>query len=151
MNTPATPISANSTPAIADIDALDVSERWKTYFKGIRDLGGLSMPLLKQVPKQESRRLFKQAQPPLSSFALAFVFGFFYYLVKGMWKKGLVLLAIVIPLVVIVSALLYMIGGDTLANVTRFMGGVIFGMMAPRDFYATKVLGDDGWLPVKPW
>lgn len=68
-----------------------------------------------------------------------------------MWKKGLVLLAIVLPAVFAISFVLYLIGGETLANASRFLGGVAFGIMAPRDFYSVKVLGDDGWLPVRPF
>ena len=138
-------------PPMVDIDALDVSDKWKSCFKAIRALGGPAMPLQKTLPKEQRKELLKQATPGVGSFVLAFVFGFFYYVAKGMWKKGLVLLAIVIPIIVVLSTILYMIGAVALANATRFIGGVIFGMMAPRDFYAKKVLGDDGWLPVKIW
>ena len=79
------------------------------------------------------------------------MFGFFYYLAKGMWKKGLVLTAIVIVILIVTTFVLYMVGGDTLANATRYLGGVIFGIMAPRDFYAFKVEGDKGWLPTRPF
>lgn len=145
------PDMTSITAAAVDIDALDVSEKWKNCFKAIRTLGGPAMPLMKTLPKEEWKPAFKQANAGIASFGLAFVFGFFYYVAKGMWKKGLVLLAIVIPIIVVASAILYMIGGDGLANATRFIGGAIFAMMAPSDFYAKKVLGDEGWLPVKIW
>lgn len=150
------PYSATSTPVVPqssmDIDTLDVSDRWKQYFKGVQKYGGLQMPAFKAIPKGPQRlEAYKEVKPPLSSFFLAFVFGFFYYLAKGMWKKGLVLTAIVIVILVVVSFALYMVGGETLANATRYLGGAIFGTMAARDFYAFKVEGDKGWLPVRPF
>lgn len=137
--------------ASVDIDTLDVSDRWKRYFKGVQKYGGLQAPQLKTLPPEQRKAATKEMAPPIASFALAFVFGFFYYLVKGMWKKGLVLLAFVLVIVFTASFLLYMIGGETLANGVRFLGGAIFGVMAPRDFYAFKVDRDDGWMPVRPF
>jgi len=140
-------------PQGVDIDRLDVSERWKKYFKAVQSLGGLQQmqARLKAMTPDARKGAMKDAMPPMASSGLAFVFGLFYYIAKGMWKKGLVLLAIVIPVVVVLSFLFYMIGGESLANATRFVGGAIFAFMAPRDFYAFKVDGDDGWMPTRPF
>ncbi len=152
MNTDTHVLSPNpGVAANVDIDTLDVSDKWKRYFKGMQKYGGVRAPLLKSLPPDQRKAALKEMAPPISSFALAFVFGFFYYLVKGMWKKGLVLLAFVLVVVITVSFLLYLVGGETLANATRFLGGAIFAIMAPRDFYAFKVDGDDGWMPVRPF
>ncbi|WP_300617981.1 DUF2628 domain-containing protein [Dokdonella sp.] len=153
MNADANVVSLNPAAAAADadIDAMDVSERWKQYFKTVRRYGGLQAPLAKSLPKEQRLAASKELMPPFASTVLAFVFGFFYYLAKGMWKKGLVLLAITIAALIVVGSLLYMIGGETLADATRFLGGAIFAGMAPRDFYAFKVERDDGWMPVRPF
>ena len=153
MNTDANVASLNPAPAAstADIDAMDVSDKWKAYFKGVRKYGGLKTPLLKTLSADQRKEALKEMKPPIASCALAFVFGVFYYVAKGMWKKGLVLLAIVLPIVIVLSFVLYMIGGEGLANATRFLGGAIFLMMAPRDYYAFKVEGDCGWMPVRPF
>lgn len=150
------PYAASSTSTVTatgvDIEQLDVSDRWKTYFRGIHKYGGLQAPLLKAIPKGPQRlEAYKEATPPMASFFLALVFGFFYYLAKGMWKKGLVLTAIVIVFLILLTTVLYMIGGETLADASRYLGGAIFGIMAPRDYYAFKVEGDKGWLPVRPF
>lgn len=145
---PLTPVAAATD---VDIDALDVSDRWKRYFKAVREHGGLQAPLARSLPKEQRAAAAKELMPPLASTALAFAFGFFYYLVKGMWKKGLVLLAITIAALIVVGSLLYMIGGESLADASRFLGGAIFAFMAPRDFYAFKVGRDDGWMPVRPF
>lgn len=134
-----------------NIDALNVSDRWKRYFRGIQKYGGLQLPLFKALPAQERKAAFKEVQPPISSFALAFVFNIFYYLFKGMWKKGLVLSAITLPILIVLSVVLYVIGGEHLAGATRYLWGAIFGFMAPRDFYAFKVQRDNGWLPARPF
>lgn len=147
----ASPLANPAAAAPVDIDTLEVSDRWKTYFKALSKYGGLDATVFKALPKDQHKAARKEMQPPTSSFVLAFVFGFLYYLCKGMWKKGLVLLAIVLPAIIVLSVVFYMIGGESLANATRFIGGVVFAIMAPRDFYAVKVLRDDGWLPVRPF
>ncbi|MEA5667756.1 DUF2628 domain-containing protein [Stenotrophomonas sp. MH1] len=145
----ATPVS---TPTGTQIDTLDVSDRWKQYFKGLQKYGGLEGQLFKAIPKGPERlAAAKEMAPPMSAFLLAFVFGFFYYLVKGMWKKGLVLALMTFMGLTVVVTVLYLIGGETLAGGARYLGGVAFGIMAPRDFYSFKVLGDKGWLPVRPF
>lgn len=80
---------------------------------------------------------------------LAFFFGFFYYLAKGMWKKGLVLAGIALGLVIVFFVLAMLIA-PTLVNLGGLAASLMFAVMAPRDFYMFKVHGDDGWLPVKP-
>ena len=148
---PPTPANAVAAADAVDIDALDVSERWKTYFKGLRQYGGPGTPAFRALPKDERRAAFKTIQPPLASAMLAFVFGVFYYAAKGMWKKGLVLLAIVLPVVVVLQLVLSLLFGEAGARSVAFVGAATFMFMAPMDFYARKVLGDDGWLPVKFW
>ena len=151
MNSEARSAAAPVAASPINIDALDVSDRWKQYFKGVQKYGGLQAPLFKALPKEQRKAAFKEMQPPISAFILGFVFGIFYYVAKGMWKKGLVLLAIVLPSVILLSVLLYAIGGEALANATRFIGAAIFAATAPRDFYSVKVLRDDGWMPVRPF
>ncbi len=142
---------SQAKPAPVDIDALDVSERWKTYFKAMLKHGGLQSNKDAGRSPEERKAAAKELQPPLPSTLLAFLFGFFYYLSKGMWKKGLVLLPMVLTVQIVLAAVLYLIGGETLANVVGFLGGWLFAMMAPRDFYAVKVEGDQGWMPVRPF
>lgn len=134
-----------------DIDALDVSDRWKKYFHNLRVAGGPFMPLLKTMDKNQRAQVMKDARPPVVSFVLAFIFSVFYYAFKGMWKKGLVLLAIVLPIAIVLSTVLILLGMEWAVRGVQMAAAFTFGTMAPMDFYAKKVLGDDGWLPVKPW
>ncbi len=153
---PAAPIAvavAVASTSAVDIDTLQVSERWKRYFAGIQRWGGLQLPAFKALPRsvEKRRAAMKDIQPPAASMVLAFVFGFFYYLAKGMWKKGLVLLAILIPSILVLSIVLYMIGGEAIASMVNFLGSAVFCYMAPRDYYAFMVDGDRGWLPSRPF
>lgn len=134
-----------------DIDSLDVSDKWKASFKAFEQLGGPAMPLMKTLPKAERVALFKASRASLGSFALAFVFGLFYYIAKGMWKKGIVLWLMVVAVCVILILVMELVGLGDFSRGVGFGGAAIFGMMSSRDFYAFKVLGDKGWLPIKPW
>lgn len=140
-----TPVAPAATPSV-DIDQLDVSPQWKTFFKAVQDAGGLEMTHYKALPKEDRKPLMP---PPLALLGALF-FGFFYYLYKGMWKKGLVMLGIVAGAMIVLSTLLSIIGADMLINALAFPAALAFAFMAPRDYYAVKVLGDDGWMPVKP-
>jgi len=160
-NTGTLPMNANANavgptqarPATIDIGALDVSERWKTYFKGMLKHGGLKANRFAVAGRSVEERVAtsKELRQPFSSCLLAFMFGLFYYLAKGMWRKGLVLLLMVLGVQIVLGFVLFMIGGEALANATGFLGGAIFAMTAPRDFYAFKVEGDQGWMPVRPF
>lgn len=129
-----------------DIETLNVSEDWKRYFRAVKQYGGIDLPLLKALPAAEQQALKPQARPPVVSMVLAFFFGFFYYLAQGMWKKGLVLAGIAIAIIAVFFVISLIIG----FNLGPLAASLMFAQMAPRDFYQFKVLGDDGWLPVKP-
>jgi len=144
-------ITDNPSGTTARIDGLDVSPAWKAYFTAIRKYGGLDLPVFKALPKENRKAAMKELKPPLASMALAFVFGFFYYLAKGMWKKGLVLLAFVLAGMLVLATLFTLFGVPQLVNGLRFAGGALFMVTAPRDFYSFKVLGDRGWMPVRPF
>lgn len=68
----------DATASAVDIDTLDVSDKWKKYFKAIHKHGGLQAPLFKALPKDQRKAALKEMQPPVVSFATAFVFGFLY-------------------------------------------------------------------------
>lgn len=134
-----------------DIDSLDMSDKWKASFKAFEQLGGPAMQRMKTLPKAERVALFKASRVSLGSFALAFLFGPFYYIAKGMWKKGIILWLMVTAIVLTVMVVMELVGLGEFSRGVGFGGAAIIAMMSSRDFYAFKVLGDKGWLPVKPW
>ena len=104
-NNPYTPplASVSDNLRLADIDALPVSESWKMRFKAIQKAGGPKRQNLKDLTADEKRKA-------VGLNLLAFFFGPFYYLVKGMWKKGITLLAISIIVVLILEFILVTVG-----------------------------------------
>lgn len=72
----------------------------------------------------------------------AFFFNFIYYFVKGMWQKGLVLLAISLLIQIIVAAL-HLPSGYAL--VTSNFVGLLAMQSAYYDLYRSKVLKETFW------
>lgn len=115
------------------IDALPVSDAWKTRFRLIERAGGAKLPNLKALSfGQRMKVMFN---------VLAFLFGPLYYLTKGLWKKALVLFAICVVVVVVADLVM----GDRFGNAIGIATGALFAVRANIDFYKKKVLGDDGW------
>ena len=148
-----TPTSAQMQPtesAVTNIDSLDVSDLWKTRFHEIKKAGGPNLPLYKSMMKEDKKKVSKAVSGLFGTFLLAFFFSFFYYLAKGMWKKGLTLLAILMVIGLFVNIFFEMFGIDS-TNLVGVVCSVVFAQMACRDFYDVKVLGYKGWSPVKFW
>jgi uncharacterized protein DUF2628 len=82
----------------------------------------------------------------LSSFNLAALFfGPFYYLFKGMWKKGLTLSFLSMVWVLAVDAILALVGLGSFTYTARFAAAAAYGALANGDYYAKMVLGQNGW------
>lgn len=115
------------------IDALKVSDAWKTRFRLIERAGGAKLPNLKALSfGQRMKVMFN---------VLAFLFGPLYYLTKGLWKKALVLFAICVVVVVVADLVM----GDRFGNAIGIATGALFAIRANIDVYKKMVLGDDGW------
>ncbi|MDD5358721.1 MAG: DUF2628 domain-containing protein [Sulfurovaceae bacterium] len=71
----------------------------------------------------------------------AFFFSFIYFFIKGMWKKGLVLLGIFVVLSIIASLL----GSHSAATGFRIAFGMLAGMIANYSFYQKEILGEDDY------
>lgn len=121
-----------------DIDALDVSEAWKKRFKWLRKAGGPSMPKLKTMSKEE-RRGYSHFN------ILAFLFGPFYYLFKGMWKKAITLFSVCLLAVIILELILTSLGFAALGKILGYGVAVVFAVRANIDYYKKMVLRDNGW------
>jgi hypothetical protein len=106
-------------PAIAydPIARLDVSDTWKKRFREIESAGGASTTNFN---------------------LLAFLFGPFYYVAKGLWRQAIVYTLIAIAIVLVIDA---MSGG-------RFTGGIgtgvgfVYSMRANISYYRLVVLGE---------
>ncbi|MES2817805.1 MAG: DUF2628 domain-containing protein [Pseudomonadota bacterium] len=133
--------SLNSAPEpVSDdtIDALPVSDTWKVRFKAINRAGGVKLPNLKSLPKDERRKA-------MGFNILAFLFGPLYYGFKGMWKKGISYFAAAFALVLVLSFILAALGFPQLTRSLPLGIAAVFAMRANLDFYKKVVLNDDGW------
>ncbi|MGY4535283.1 hypothetical protein ACVW0Y_004436 [Pseudomonas sp. TE3786] len=120
------------------INALDVSPEWKERFIAISRAGGSKLPLFKQLAKPERRKA-------MSMNFLAFFFGPIYYIIKGMWKRGLIYFVLGAVVIVILGMMLEHLGFRTIARSLHFGLAAIYGMRANIDFYKKNVEGDNGW------
>lgn len=124
--------SSQSTPYGAEM-----SQSWKHRFALIEKVGGLDY--IRDLPYLERWQV---------SFNIwAFLFGIFYYLVLGMWKKGIVLTLLCIVGSTILITVLSAMGfpARTIDPLSWILPAAIFGSRANVDYYKKVVLGDDEW------
>lgn len=113
----------------------EVSAGWNKRFAQIEKAGGPKMPRAKDFPFGE--RCF------LVFNIWGFLFGPFYYLVKGMWKKAISLFGLTLVIIIVASVVLGAMGMPT--GILSFVGAALFGTRANVDFYKKVVLADNGW------
>ena len=122
----------------ADIDDLPISATWKKRFTWLKKAGGPSMSNFKTMPKAE-RKGFNQFN------ILAFLFGPFYYVAKGMWRKGISLFVVCAAVVFALELLLVMIGFGQFGKALGYGVSAVFAIRANIDDYKKMVLGENGW------
>lgn len=125
----------------SDIDSLPVSATWKRRFHWLRKAGGPAMPNVKTMSKAERKEMGAFGYFNI----LAFLFGPFYYLAKGMWKKAISLFVVCVVVVVLLGLLLDLVGLDKLADALGYGTAAIFAVRANIDYYKKMVLGENGW------
>jgi len=120
------------------IDLLPISESWKIRFRAIYAAGGPKLPQLKSLPKKDRRKAYA-----LNFYA--FFFGPFYYAAKGMWKRGLVLLALSMAVVIPLGIVLDTYGLLRLSKSLVYGVSALYAIRANLDYYKKMVLQDNGW------
>ena len=121
-----------------DIDNLNVSDKWKKCFRGIQKAGGPRMPNFKKLPKEERRQI------PVFNI-LALLFGPFYYVAKGMWRKA-ILMTLLFFVILVVGQIIFNVLGMPSAIKGLFGGiAVVYSTRANIDYYKKMVLADNGW------
>lgn len=133
---PAIPPSTGSSPrAKADpIARLDVSESWKRKFKLIEKAGGPDLPNFRDLPFGE--------RFGLNFNILAFIFGPFYFLAKGLWRQAILYFIFAVALVFLLEA----IGLGKLSGGVKYGLSAIYALRANISYYKKVVLGDASWL-----
>jgi hypothetical protein len=126
-----------ATSRFANIDALDVSDKWKQKFRIFEKAGGPKLPRFKELAARERSKITFNI--------LAFLFGPFYYLAKGMWRKALSLSAAVFVAVLVVAIVLILVDLGGLVGALGYGANAIYAARANVDYYKKMVLGDNGW------
>jgi len=135
---PQAPVSDVPSPlATTAIDELPVSDTWKTKFMLMEKAGGVKMPQHKALSTGERMKI--------SFNVLAFLFGPFYYLAKGMWKKAITLFVVSVAIVVILEIALEMTGLGRFGKALTYGVAAVYAVRANIDYYKKMVLGQNGW------
>jgi len=91
------PKPQSSTTAAPSNELESISDSWKIKFELLEKAGGVKLPNAKNLSFGERMKVVSNVW--------GFLFGPFYYLVKGMWKKAVSLLGISILIIVVLEAI----------------------------------------------
>jgi hypothetical protein len=122
--------------AFSNIPVQETSEAWKKTFALLEKAGGPKLPKANELAFRERSKV--------SFNSLGFVFGPFYYLAKGMWRKAISLFALCIVAIVILAIILDAVGMSDEIPI-YLISSVVFATRANIDYYKKIVLGDHGW------
>ncbi|WP_295998252.1 DUF2628 domain-containing protein [Rugamonas sp.] len=138
-NVTAPDVKAQDPNAPRPIRRADLPPTWIHNFALIEQAGGTGLPRIGKLPFGDRLRVLLNVW--------AFIFGPFYYAVKGMWRKGLTLLAFAIVLIAILDMLfnLSAIGASKLDLIANLVLPLSFAARANIDYYKQIVLRDNGW------
>lgn len=121
------------------INALEVSESWKDKFRVLAEVG---KPITYSM-RLRNESAYKNLPIGIKFNIWALLFGIIYYLHKGMWKKGIVLLGSGVMLIIVITILF----GLTAGNFASFFAiPLIFASFASFDYYRMMVLDEDFWF-----
>ena len=129
------PSAATPPRAKADsISRLGVSESWKCKFRLIEKAGGPDLPHFRDLPFGE--------RFGLNFNVLAFIFGPFYYLAKGLWRQAVLYFVFAVALVLLLEAM----GLGKLSRGVGYGFAAAYALRANISYYKKVVLGDTPWL-----
>jgi hypothetical protein len=120
-----------------DIDSLRVSGTWKARFKAIHKAGGPKLPYFSRLTLRERLSAYFNV--------LAGLFGPFYYISKGMWRKGLALFGAAFVAVLILKSIFEALGYPFLTQILAYGVGAVFAARGNIDYYKKMVLKDESW------
>ncbi len=131
------------TAAASDIDTLDVSERWKERFR-LLDMAG---PMV-GGKLQNIERIGRRERTRIAYNWLAFLFSPIYYFVKGMPRKGLVLLGLGWLWIALVTSAEGVFGFRAPNTLFWIPSSIVAAALANWDYYMKVVHGKSMWQPV---
>jgi hypothetical protein len=121
-------------PQRDNISRLDISDKWKARFRAIEAAGGPDLPNFRDLPMSD-RRIIQFNW-------IAFFFGPFYYLAKGLWRQAVVYVLLAIACVLIMEA----IGLGKFGRAVGYGFAAVYAMRANLSYYKKLVLGEAPWV-----
>ena len=135
---PQAPVSDVSAPQATEaIAGLPVSDAWKTKFQLIEKAGGVKLPQFKALGVGERMKI--------GFSVLAFLFGPFYYLTNGRWKKAISRCGVCVAGVLLLQLVLGMMGLGRFSSSLGYGVAAIFAARSNIDYYKKMVLRQNGW------
>lgn len=133
---PPTANVAESSPGTeADpISCLDVAESWKRKFRLIDKAGGPDIPRFRELSFGE--------RFSLNFNILAFFFGPFYYLAKGLWRQAIIYFIFAVAVFLLLEA----IGLGQFSRSVGYGLAAGYAVRANISYYKKVVLGNIPWL-----
>lgn len=131
----AAPRAAAAVGAATAQASAEVSASWQRRFALVEKAGGPKLPHANKLAFGERMRLMFNIW--------GFLFGPFYYLAKGMWKKAITLFVVALVLYVVLAVVLSAL--HLPEGFLSFIAPVIFATRANVDYYKKTVLGDASW------
>ncbi|OAT21590.1 DUF2628 domain-containing protein [Proteus myxofaciens] len=78
----------------------------------------------------------------------AFFFGFIYFLILGLWRKGLTLFAVNVVIILVVSLIIESLGiNDNIINAISIVLNALWAITANYAYYRKELKGDQTWNP----
>lgn len=117
----------------------DLGPKWVHNFALMEQAGGVRLPRLGTLPLGDRVRVLFNIW--------ALIFWPIYYLVKGMWRKGLALLLVILVVLLLVELACGILGisDKKIYFISNIVVPLIFSMRANIDYYKKIVLSDNGW------
>lgn len=128
---------ATVVPPRAKVDSisrLEVSDSWKHKFIFIDKAGGPDLQHFRDLPFGE--------RFGVNFNFLAFIFGPFYYLAKGLWRQTVLYFIFAVALILLLEA----VGLGKLSRGIGYGVCAVYALRANISYYKKVVLGDTPWL-----
>lgn len=149
---PSEPTTASVTSTVS-YDGLNA--RWQKIFAEFdfrqADKLGYFASAKSQPHLSRSKKEQIKGQNVINFNVLAFIFGPFYYITKGMWKKGLYLFLLTLGLNLLSLVLVGMFTDKDISKVMYIINSTIYGLTANYDYYRYYKLGETTWDWMPKW
>ncbi|WP_345847655.1 DUF2628 domain-containing protein [Shewanella algae] len=132
-----------------------LSSRWQKIFAEFdfrqADKLGYFASAKSQPHLSRSKKEQIKGQNIINFNVLAFIFGPFYYMTKGMWKKGLYLLLLTLALNLLTVVIVSLFTDRDISTMLYIINSTIYGLTANYDYYRYYKLGETTWSWMPKW